>query len=150
MAKNSEMIKGESANWEVMFFRLIDRTVRYLKPGAHIHRYELVSTEGMDFVRKELGRIGYVVNKTPENTLQTTIGTLVKKKFILTNGSGTYALTNKGYERLIEIQENYDRKKENPIGPTGFALKALENLDEKIREVLLRTFRAQNGKNPRN
>jgi len=146
MAKNSEMIRGEQANWEVMFFRLIDKMVPYLKPGAVIHRSELVSTEGMDFVCKELGRLGYVVNKTPQNTLQTTIGTMVRKEFILTDGAGTYTLTEKGYKRLLEIRENYDPEKENPIGPKGFAMKALENLDPKMREKILRNFREQNGK----
>ena len=57
MAKNAELIVGEKANWEVMFFRLIDKTGSLLKPGAFIYRYELVSTEGMDFVRKELGNL---------------------------------------------------------------------------------------------
>lgn len=140
MAKNSEMIRGEKANWEVMFFRLIDKMVPCLKPGAFIHRYELVSTEGMDFVRKELGRFGYVVNKTLENTLQTTIGTMVKKEFILTDGAGTYTLTKKGYKRLLEILENYDPEKENPIGPYGLAIKALDNLDPKNKEEVLMNF----------
>jgi hypothetical protein len=146
MAKNIEMIRGEKANWGVMFFRLIDKMVPYLKPGTVIHRYELVSSEGMDFVCKELGGRGYVVNKTPQNTLQTTIGTMVKKEFILTDGAGTYTLTEKGYKRLLEIRENYDPEKENPIGPKGFAMKALENLDPKMREMLFRNFRKQNGK----
>ena len=140
MAKNSEMIAGEGANWEVMFFRLIDKMVPYLKPGAIIHRYELVNTEGMGFVCKELGRIGYIVNKTPINTLQTTIGTMVKKEFILTDGAGTYTITEKGYKRLIDIRENYEPEKENPIGPTGKALKALEILDEKTRKKVLSSW----------
>lgn len=143
MAKNYEMIRGEKANWEVMFFRLIDKMVPYLTPGTVIHRSELVSTEGMDFVCKELGRLGYEVTKTPVNTLQTTIGTMVKKEFILTDGAGTYILTEQGYKRLLEIRENYDPENENPICPEGIAIKALKNLDPKLREEIIEKFLAQ-------
>ena len=71
----------------------------------------------------------------------------MKKEFILTDGAGTYTLTKKGYKRLIDIRKNYDPEKENPIGPSGIALKALYNLDEKTRKKVIENLLKGNKNN---
>jgi len=141
MAKNFELIPGERSNWEVVFFLLIDKMVPFLKPDAVINRHELVSTAGMEFLCGLLGEIVYGTEKALEERLQGTINDMVKKKFILTDGSGQYTLTEKGHKRLIEIREKYDPEWKKPLGAIGKALKALELIpDNKIRKEVLRNW----------
>ncbi len=139
MAKNIALIPGERSNWEVAFFLLIDEMVPFLKPQTTFSRQNIVGTSGMNFIHKLLGSIAYKVNKTPENSLQGTINTMVNKKgFILSNGSGDYTLTKKGYDRLIEIREKYNPEKKEPIGSTGKAIMAIKSLPKEVREKVMR------------
>lgn len=142
MAKNIALIPGERSNWEVAFFLLIDKMVPFLKLGTTFNRQDIVGTSGMNFLHELLGDIAYEVNKTLENTLQNTINKMVqKKKFVLSNGSGEYTLTEKGYKRLIEILGKYDPKHKEALGATGKALMALESIpDKRIREEVRRNF----------
>jgi len=140
MAKNFELIEGEKSNWEIIFFLLIDKLYRQLKPGDIIHRQDLIGRAGMNFICDHLGEVKYKTDKSLENRFQGTINTMVKKKNICTVVAGTYELTNKGHERLIEIREAYDPEEKTAIGPTAMAMKVIENLDEETKKKILKTF----------
>ena len=94
----------------------------------------------MIFICDCLGEVKYGSDNALEKRFQGTINTMVKKEFIRTLIAGTYELTNKGYERLIEIREAYDPEKKTAIGPMAMAMKAIESLDEKTRETVLKNF----------
>jgi hypothetical protein len=141
MAKNIALIPGERSNWEIVFFLLIDEMVPFLKHQTTFSRQNIVDTSGMNFLHKLLGSIDYEVNKTLENSLQGTINTMVnKKEFILSDGSGGYTLTKKGYNRLIEIRKKYNPEKREAIGIKGKVIMAIESLPKEVRDKVMRGF----------
>jgi DNA-binding PadR family transcriptional regulator len=136
MAKNIALIPGERSNWEIAFFLLIDAMVPFLKPNMNFDRQDIVSEAGMSFLHNLLGSIGYEVNKTLEHSLQGTINTMVKKRYIISD-FGRYTLTPKGYERLNEIRDKYNTEKKEYIGKLKDSIDWVESLsEEKIDRMI--------------
>ena len=138
MAKYIALIPGERSNWEIAFFLLIDEMVPFLKPNTIFYRQDIICNPGMNFLYNLLGSIGYQVNKTLENSLQGTINRMVKERGFLLSDQGEYTLTQKGYDRLKEIRENYNPETKEPIGSTGKVIMAIESLPKEVREKVMR------------
>lgn len=143
MAKNYKLIPGENNNWEVAIFLLINHLFRISskKPNIIFSRTDLhSSTSALDFIEKLLGPIGYVVNKTLNNSISSAITRLEQKGYLRCD-YGDCTLTDAGFSRLCEITDKYVKDNEEPIGKNQIAFQALKNLDPEIRNAVIKNYK---------
>jgi hypothetical protein len=117
MAKNYKLIPEEKNNWEVATFLLIDHIHPRILAGNKFSRASLcTSSNGIDFIYKLLGPIGYEVNKTLVNSIASAVSTAVKKGYLECH-DGECQLTKTGYSRMHGLKTRYSEvSKPTPIG----------------------------------
>ena len=143
MAKNYELIPGEKNNWEVAVFLLIDHLFKISSenPKITFSRMDLHSTtSALCFIENLLGPLGYVVNKTLNNSISSAV-TKIEQKDYLHSLYGECSLTDSGFSRLCEIMGKYEKNNEQPIGKYQLAFQALKNLDSETRAAVLKNFK---------
>ena len=85
MAKNYKLIPGETNNWEVAAFLLIDYLYISNFQLSHIEftRSDMHSSaKALDFIENLLGPIGYVVDNTLSNSISSAVTRLEKKGYL--------------------------------------------------------------------
>ena len=147
MSKHTLLIPGEKSNWEVATFLLID----YLCVGnfqiSHFKflRSDHASIKALTFIEDLLGPVGHVIDKTLSNSISSAITKLEDKGYLVCE-DGECKLTNKGFNRLQEIKNKYDKNTSEPIGAYGKALQALKTLDPEIQKTVLENFNKSSSK----
>lgn len=143
MAKNYQLIPGETNNWEVAVFLLIDHLfkINSKNPKITFSRTDLHSTtSALHFIENLLGPLRYVVNKTLSNSISSAI-TRTEQKGYLHCLYGECSLTDSGFIRLCEILDKYEKNNEKPIGKHQLVFQALQNLEPEIRAAVLKNFK---------
>jgi len=140
MAKNYELIPGERRNWEVAIFLLIDHLYPGIGVGMPISRTNLTSSlKAIEFIESKLGKIGYEVNKTLENSISSTITRAMQDNYIDCS-DGDCFLTKKGIARLKEIIFKSASAKQAPVGKTKDITDTLNSLSEKQLNELVNSL----------
>ena len=142
MAKNYQLIPGESNNWEVASFLLINHLYVSSLRISHIKfsRPDICSSiEALSFIENLLGPIGYVVDRTLSNSISSAV-TRLEQKGYLNCRDGECILTNEGLKRLQEIKNKYSENCVEATGKNRKIFEALKNLDPKKREKVLRNY----------
>ena len=142
MTKHRRLIPGENNNWEVAAFLLIDYLYIANSQMSHIEflRADMHSSiKALSFIENLLGPAGHVVDKTLSNSISSAITRLEQKGYLICE-DGECILTNDGFDRLQKVKDKYDKNHEEPIGPYGKVLQALESLDPETREKVLESM----------
>lgn len=148
MAKHYRLIPDESNNWEVAAFLLIDHL--YMpnahRPNVRFSRIDLHSPiKSLDFIEKLLGPIGYVVNKTLNNSISSAITRLEDNGYLKCD-DGECILTNEGFNRSQEIKAKYKKGNLVPIGKTKEAFNSLSGLSENdLKDLIEKVKKNING-----
>ncbi|TKB05687.1 hypothetical protein [Desulforhopalus sp. IMCC35007] len=143
MAKNYELIPGEKNNWEVAVFLLIDHLfkINSEKPEITFSRTDLHSTtSALYFIKNLLGPLGYVVDKTLNNSISSAV-TRTEQKGYLRCLYEECSLTGLGFSRLCVIKGKYEKNNEQPIGKNQLAFQVIKNLDSETRAAVLKYFK---------
>ena len=148
MAKNYKLIPGETNNWEVAAFLLIDYLYISNFQLSHIEftRSDMHSSaKALDFIENLLGPIGYVVDNTLSNSISSAV-TRLEKKGYLKCWEGHCILTDDGLNRLKEIKEKYTRNDIEATWKNRKAFQAIKNLDPETRQKVLKIFNELSSK----
>ena len=148
MAKNYKLIPGETNNWEVAAFLLIDYLYISNFQLSHIEftRSDMHSSaKASDFIENLLGPIGYVVDNTLSNSISSAV-TRLEKKGYLKCWEGHCILTDDGLNRLKEIKEKYTRNDIEATWKNRKAFQAIKNLDPETRQKVLKIFNELSSK----